>query len=331
MTISSTQSKTIYGGNGSTTGFAIPFMFTRDDDIEVVLTDTEGVEETLTVSTNYQISGAGEQNGGVCTLNIPPEAGQTLVIRRRPAIVQEVDYLENDPFPAATHEAALDKLTMICQSLEEKLDRTITFRVSSAVSGVELPTPDAGRMLGWNQTGDNLANRDVADFDGVLLPLSVNQGGTGGETITEALTNLGFGTTGQAVAQASTTTEGLAALDAEPADTAIIKADLPDLLQAVFGDEPQSHTGTDLSGLTVNRNHVTWTLTAASQFSDAPLPYDGTYIFHVYPAGNVLALATSYKNDGNLPDLDSAAGEIRITVEQFNSRKTIVSVQNMGA
>lgn len=330
MTISTTINKITYAGNGSTATFALPFPFTADEDIEAVLSGPDG-EEVLAPGTDYQLSGAGEPSGGFCTLNAPPADDETLVIRREPAIIQEVDYVENDAFPADTHEAALDRLTMICQALAERLDRTLSFRVSSAVTGVELPDPDPGRLLGWNAGGDNLSNADLADFGAAILPLSVDQGGTGAAVASDALDNLGFGAAGKSVAAADTAMEGLAALDAEPADTAILKADLPDMLQAVYGDEAQPHTGTDLSGLTVTRNHITWNLTAASQFSDMTLPYDGTYVFHVYPSGNELILAASFKTDGNLSAPDPYAGEIRIVVEQFNSRKTIVSLQNVEA
>lgn len=331
MTIASTQSKAVYGGNGSTATFAVPFLFLRDEDIEVVLTDTEGLETGLVISTDYTLSGAGEPAGGICTLSTPPEPGQVLVIRRNPAMVQEVDYVENDAFPAQTHEAALDKLTMICQALAERLDRTITFRVSSAVTGVELPKPESGRFLGWNEAGDDLTNRDLADIDGVALPLAVDQGGTGADTPAAALSNLGFGTVGASLAAADDSAAAQAAMDAEPADTAILKTDLPDLLRTVYGDEPQTYTGADLSTLTVSRNHILWSLTGASTFSDVTLPYDGTYIFHVYPGGHDLAIATSYKNVGTLETPDPAAGEVHIAVEQFNGRKTIVSLMNMEA
>ncbi|WP_054650171.1 hypothetical protein [Salidesulfovibrio brasiliensis] len=90
-------------------------------------------------------------------MNVPPAEGEALVIRRNPAIVQEVDYMENGPFPAETHERALDRLTMICQSLSERLDRAVSLRVSSAVSGVEMPDPQDGAALCWNTEG-NLAN-----------------------------------------------------------------------------------------------------------------------------------------------------------------------------
>lgn len=331
MTLSSTQTKQPYGGNGSTTEYSIPFMFMRNEDIEVVLTDVEGFDSILSLGTDYQITGAGEQDGGKCTMSVPPEAGQKLLIRRSPAIIQETDYLENQAFPAASHEAALDNLTMICQALSERLDRTISFKISSAVTGVELPEPDGGRMLAWNDSGDNLANRDIADFDGVLLPLSITNGGTGGETATEALMNLGFGAAGRDVGAAETSLEALAAIDAEQADPAILRADTPDLLYSVYGSEAQVHTGTDLSELTVSRNHVAWTLTETSQFSEVNLPYPGTYVFHIYPNGNSLALASSYKTDDLLNDPDATAGEIRIVVEKFSSRKTIVSLQNMEA
>ncbi|MCJ2165537.1 MULTISPECIES: hypothetical protein [unclassified Pseudodesulfovibrio] len=331
MTLSSTESKTIYGGNGSTSAFAIPFMFLCNDDIQVVLINVEDVESVQFQGTDYQLTGAGEQTGGVCTMTVPPEVGQTLVIRREPAIVQEVDYVENDAFPAATHEAALDKLTMICQTLAEKLDRTISFRVSSAVTGVTLPDPSADKMLGWDSAGNKLVNRNLVALGSVPTPVPISQGGTDADNPTEALFNLGFGSAGLTVAGCEENSEVVAAIGAQPADADILKADTADLLRAVYGDEAQAHIGTDLSNLTVARNNVAWTLTADSAFSEVALPYDGTYVFHVYPAGNALTLAAAYKTDGNLPDPDPAAGEIRIAVEQYNSRKTIVNLQNMEA
>ncbi len=328
MTISSTETKTIYGGNGSTTVFAVPFMFSRNEDIEVVLTDIEGLESTMTIATDYQLSGAGEPMGGTCALTMPPEAGQTLVIRRNPAMTQEVDYVENDAFPAATHEAALDKLTMICQTLSERLDRTITFRVSSAISGVELPKPDASQLLAWNEEANNLTNRTAADFDAVLLPLSVAEGGTGAQTPTTALTNLGFSPVGQAVATCADTSQGLAALDAEPADTAILKADIPDVIKAVFSDDYQTLTGNSLASFTPTRNKLEWVLNEASTFDEIVPTTPVSLVFYIKPAGNGLAFASAYTMYGE--DFDSSAPEVRVSMD-INGTDKRVTIANAKA
>jgi hypothetical protein len=119
----------------------------------------------------------------------------------------------------------------------------------------------------------------------------------------------------------------------EPADPDILKADTPDILQTLYGDEAQTITGTALTGLTVSRNHLKWTLTGNATFDDITLPagWTGTLVFHVYPGGYSLTMAASYKTDGTLATPDPSAGEIRITVEIFNGRKTIVSLQNVEA
>jgi hypothetical protein len=331
MTISSTESKAIYAGDGITSTFPVPFMFLRNEDIRVLVMDGDGMERPRYEGTDYSLFGVGEQMGGTCVLTSPPEPGQTLVVSREPTLVQEVDYVENDAFPAATHEAALDKLTMICQALAEKLDRALTFRISSAVTGVNLPDPGPDLVLAWNAKGDDLVNKNVAGSGALTVPVPISQGGTDADNPAEALFNLGFGAVGLTVAGCEDEAEVLAAIGAQPADADLLKADEPGLLRAAYGDDAQVHSGSDLSGLAVARNHVVWVLTDESQFSDVPLPYDGTYVFHVYPGGNPLSLAASYKSDGMLPDPLPEAGEIRIAIEQYNSRKTLVSLQNMEA
>lgn len=338
MTIASTETKVIYGGNGSTTTFAVPFMFLRNADIEVVLVDAEDAEYVQSEGTDYLLTGAGDQTGGTCVMSGVPEPGQTLVIRREPAMVQEVDYVENDAFPAATHEAALDKLTMICQALAEKLDRAITFRVSSAVSGKTLPDPSAGALLGWNPEGDSLANLQVASLGTLVTPVAVDQGGTGADNPTEALFNFGFGSAGLTVAGCEEPAEVLESMGAEPADPDILKADAADILQAVFGDSMQTHTGTDTLGLVVTRNHIKWSLSANNSVlnllyanANVPAGWTGVLVFHIYPNGYTLIPSTNFKIPDWLPDPDPDAGEIRIVVEVFNNRQTLVSLANMGA
>ena len=48
------------------------------------------------------------QDGGDVVMNVPPAAG-TLTIVRGTDQTQETDYVPFDPFPAESHETALDK------------------------------------------------------------------------------------------------------------------------------------------------------------------------------------------------------------------------------
>lgn len=135
MTLSTQTSKTSFLGNGVTTSFPLPFPFLREADIKALLR-AEGADTPLLSGTHYALAGAGQASGGTLTMLTPPAPGQTLVIWRAPALVQEVDYVENSAFPAETHEAALDLLTMICQSLQEQVDRAVLYPVSTPAEDI---------------------------------------------------------------------------------------------------------------------------------------------------------------------------------------------------
>lgn len=125
MTISTQDSKVNYQGNGQTTVFQIPFPFLENNQIYVQKKDAQGNLINYTYATDYTVTGAGEENGGSVTLNVAPEQGSTISIYRDVPLTQEVDYRENEIFPAETHEEALDKLTMEVQQIQEQLDRSV--------------------------------------------------------------------------------------------------------------------------------------------------------------------------------------------------------------
>ena len=137
MTVSSATTRNSYSGNGSTDVFAYGFKIFDDDDITVIIrTDSTGAETTKTKTTHYTVSGVGNSSGGNVTFtsgNIPA-SGETVVLLRTTARTQLTDYVPNDPFPAATHEDALDKLTFIAQELEEELGRTLKVSQTNVIA-----------------------------------------------------------------------------------------------------------------------------------------------------------------------------------------------------
>ena len=157
MTLSTQTSKVSYAGNGTTREFPINFPFQREQDIAALLNEA-GVDTPLVLGTHYQLVGAGSASGGSLTLNSPPSQGQNLVIWRDPAIVQEVDYVENSAFPAESHEAALDLLTMICQALNEKLGRAVLYPVSTPAAEIR----DSASFLGTCEAASQTAQLQAA-------------------------------------------------------------------------------------------------------------------------------------------------------------------------
>jgi hypothetical protein len=115
MTVPSQDSQIIHACDGVSTVFAVPFYFLRNQDLVVTLSGEPVAEQTLALGTDYSVSGTGNEAGGSITTTAVYPLGQTLAIERVVPVTQETSYQPNDPFPAKSHERALDKLTMICQ------------------------------------------------------------------------------------------------------------------------------------------------------------------------------------------------------------------------
>ena len=125
MTVSSSTSRVSYNGNGSTTVFAYTFKIFDQDDLTVIIRSASGTETVKTITTHYTVSGVGNAGGGNVTMLTAPASGETLVVIREQDLIQELDIVPNDPFPAESVETALDKLTFIVQQHDEELSRAI--------------------------------------------------------------------------------------------------------------------------------------------------------------------------------------------------------------
>ena len=146
MTISTTTSRISYNGNGVTTVFAFPYRFLANGDLVVLAVSAAGVETVKTLTTDYTLTGAGDDAGGSVTMLVAPASGTRLVIYRNTPITQETDYISGDPFPAETHERALDRLTMIAQEIGSDADRSIKVPVGDS-SSLTTTLPAAANRL----------------------------------------------------------------------------------------------------------------------------------------------------------------------------------------
>jgi len=140
MTITSTQNRVSYAGNGApgvpgTLAFSVPFRFLAISDLVVLVrVDATGVDTTKTLDTHYSVSGEGAATGGTVTFLIEdgePQTGETLIIYGNPAMTQLVDYIAGGTFPAESHEEALDRLTLQSTRTREIAERALPLTDSS--------------------------------------------------------------------------------------------------------------------------------------------------------------------------------------------------------
>ena len=172
MTVSSLTTKNSYSGNGSTSAFSYTFKIFDDDDVTVIIrTDSTGTETVKTKTTHYTVSGVGSASGGTITStsgNIPA-SGETVLLLRNTPLTQATDYTPNDPFPAATHEDALDKLTLISQDTQEEIDRSIKLSRANTMTSTEFSVPAATRankIFGFDASGELTVTQELGTFKG---------------------------------------------------------------------------------------------------------------------------------------------------------------------
>ena len=127
MTVNTSTAQAQYTGNGTTQIFAIPFYFLVDTDIKISKkAAATGTVSVLTLNSDYTLTGAGNGAGGSATLVVAPASGDQILIERNVVAVQQTAYPSNSVFPSASHEQALDRLTMLVQQLQTADSRTLT-------------------------------------------------------------------------------------------------------------------------------------------------------------------------------------------------------------
>lgn len=137
MTVSVTNNRVQYTGNGSLAIYAYAFRIFETSDLDVYI---DGVLQTE--STHYSVSGAGDEGGGNVTFVTPPANGVTITIVRTLPLTQQTDYTAYDAFPAETHEEALDRLTYISQQHNEVFDRCLQLDPTSPITFPPMVIPE---------------------------------------------------------------------------------------------------------------------------------------------------------------------------------------------
>ena len=165
MTVSTTVSKISYVASAAQTTFAYTFKIFADADLKVYVNSTQ-----KTLTTDYTVTGAGDVGGGNVIFGTGLSASDSVVIERVLDLTQGVDYVENDAFPAETHEDALDRLTFITQQHQDALDRTVKFATTVTDAGdVEVlgsVSARASKLFAFDSAGDLDITQEIGVYKG---------------------------------------------------------------------------------------------------------------------------------------------------------------------
>jgi hypothetical protein len=160
MSVSSTDNKVIYTGSGTTGPFDFNFPIFESSNLVIErYAISDGSTTTFAETTNYSVSIDADGTGSV-TLVAALTSAYKLIITRVIPLTQEIQYVEGDKFPSASHERGLDRAVMRDQQLQEQLDRAV-LQNPLATTTVTLPTPVTGNALVWTASGQ-LENSDEA-------------------------------------------------------------------------------------------------------------------------------------------------------------------------
>ena len=122
---------------GPTQTIALGFYFMANTDLVVTRTRA-GVITTLTLDSDYSVTGANNESGGSITVT-GQASGDVITIVRTVPYTQLVDLVPLTKLSETLLERALDKLTMLCQQLKRSVDASglLPTRIASTALGVD--------------------------------------------------------------------------------------------------------------------------------------------------------------------------------------------------
>jgi hypothetical protein len=132
-----------YVANGATTVFTFPFPVIDAADLKVWFADGEA-------PSSYTVSGLSQGAGGQIQFAAPPPDGTRITLLRDMPVRRLTDFQDAGEFRASAINEELDRLAMMVQQVELKVDRAAALAPTTTPESVELPAPISDAYLRWN-------------------------------------------------------------------------------------------------------------------------------------------------------------------------------------
>lgn len=200
-----------YAANGTNTTFTFPFPVIDAADLKVWFDDGNAAG-------SYTVSGLSQTAGGEVHFAAAPPNGTRVTILRDMPVRRTTDFQEAGEFRAAAINDELDRLAMMVQQVEHKVDRAAALAPTAQPASVRLPDPVGDGFVRWNTAATALVND-------LTLPAAVATSAANAAAAQSSATSASISATGAATnASAAATSATSAATSASGASTSASNA-----------------------------------------------------------------------------------------------------------
>lgn len=178
MSLSTTASKVVANGNGATTVWPYTFPIPDTASLQVIYTDANGVQTTLSPS-QFSVTGIGSTTGGNVTYPLsgtPIASGTKLTISRVVDYTQSTVLTNQGGFYPSVVEGRFDRVMMAIQQLADRVGRALAGPVSDTTTPSDLPSAAAraNSILGFDGSGNPYAAALVSGIVSVSTFIQTN-------------------------------------------------------------------------------------------------------------------------------------------------------------
>lgn len=174
MTIETVVNKTIQSGNGSNKDFDFAFEIPDEDSLSLTKRGSDGTETAIT--TNFTVTGIGDEAGG--SVNYPTSgsaltSNEKIIIKRVISLKQLENLRNQGDYSLEDIEDALDRAVMMCQQLQEQIDRCLKLNLTSSSTYVNVDDFVANRLLVVSSDGQSIgmSSAEYGSIDAYLSTL----------------------------------------------------------------------------------------------------------------------------------------------------------------
>lgn len=151
-----------YTATASQTTFIYGFKITSDDEIKVQQGD-----DTLTLTTEYTVTGSGEDAGGTIVLVTGATVGDIITVTGDTYIERGTTFTDGGPYKAVPINGEYDRLDYIASETLTQQSQSLGFDPIQLGFDATIPTPVATRAIKVNDAGDGFVMSDSDPDDAI--------------------------------------------------------------------------------------------------------------------------------------------------------------------